>query len=118
MGWWKQTIPTLLAEALDDNSDTRTPIVLVVGHGAFLRALIEALVDAGFSASCLATGKRLGSIANTGVTTINVYDEFYGDIVTYADIAHLQALLNQNPEDIVKESSDDLEARKMSEGDR
>ncbi|PVF95556.1 phosphoglycerate mutase-like protein [Serendipita vermifera] len=113
MGWWKQTIPTLLAEALDDDSDTAT--ILVVGHGAFLRCLMEALVDTGYSASCLAAGKRFGSLPNTGVTTINVYDDSYGDIVAYGEMDHLQRLVDQNPEEIVKESGDDLETRRMGE---
>ncbi|CAG8586286.1 5424_t:CDS:2 [Acaulospora colombiana] len=113
MGWWKQTIPTLLAESLEDDSDTTN--ILIVGHGAFLRCLMEALVDVGYSAPCLVAGKRFGSIPNTGVTTVHVYDDHYGDIVTYGEMGHLQRLVEDDSEEIVKESGDDLETRRMGE---
>jgi broad specificity phosphatase PhoE len=115
MAWWKQTIVTLLGEALDDSPES----ILVVSHAAFLWVLVEGLLDTGFRASCLATGEQFnGFLKNTGIITINVYDESHGDIVSYGDIAHLEELVEQNPENIVKDNADGLEARKMSEENR
>ena len=94
--WWIGTvtplIPTRLEPepmGLESDSSDRPLHALVVGHGAFIRTLILALIDHGQELLSVEPGTRVGQCFNTAVTTIHLESPSQGALVKYGDITHI-----------------------------
>ena len=84
--WWTGTITPLIRVSEPDSSD-RPWHVLVIGHGAFIRTLVVALIKQGFLS--VEQGTRVGQCFNTAVTTFHLESPHQGTLVRYGDIAHI-----------------------------
>ncbi|SRR5258706_357686 len=87
--WWIGTITPLVPIGLESDSSDRPLHVLVVGHGAFIRALIMTLIDHKRGLLSVEPGTRVGQCFNTAVTTIHLESPSQGTLVRYGDIAHI-----------------------------
>src|SRR5882757_8971495 len=88
--WWTGTITPLVPIGLESNSSDRPLHVLVVGHGAFIRALIMTLINHKRGALLsVEPGTHVGQCFNTAVTTIHLESPSQGTLVRYGDIAHI-----------------------------
>ena len=88
--WWFGSITPLVPTCLKlDSSDRRPVHALVVGHGAFIRMLIVALMDHVQDILSVEPGTRVGQCFNTGVTTIHLESPSRGTLVRYGDITHI-----------------------------
>ena len=100
--WWDGTITPLVSIGLESDSSDRPLHVLVVGHGAFIRALTLALIDQKRGLLSVEPGTRVGQCFNTAVTTIHLESPSQGSLVRYGDIAHI---FKQAP-NVAQEDSD------------
>ncbi|KAG8835228.1 hypothetical protein FRC17_004790 [Serendipita sp. 399] len=103
MGWWKENVPILLASESVDGD----PYVLVVGHGAFIRTMLDGLLsERGFS---FQASVGIGKIPNTGISTVHVDAVNQGAILSCGDDTHLKSgkddIINQES---LQESVDEL----------
>ena len=100
--WWNGTITPLVSIGLKSDSSDLPLHVLVVGHGAFIRALTLALIDHKRGLLSVEPGTRVGQCFNTAVTTIHLESSSQGNLVRYGDIAHI---FKQTP-NLAQEDSD------------
>jgi broad specificity phosphatase PhoE len=108
-GWWEENIPPLLHES---RANDKSLTVLIVGHGAFLRTLIELITsDARFRIEPLPNQRARWILPNTGISTVEIFDEgneVYGKLVSYGDDKHIHD--GHAGETPTKENVDDLAA--------
>ena len=103
--WWTDTITPLIPIGPEPESSDRH--VLVVGHGAFIRALVLALIDHERGLLSAEPGTEVGKCFNTGVTTFHLESPNQGTLVRYGDITHIF----RQASDVVKDS----EARELND---
>jgi bisphosphoglycerate-dependent phosphoglycerate mutase len=87
--WWTSTITPLIPIAIKSDSPDRALHVLVVGHGAFIRALILALMDHEQGLLSVEPGTRVAICFNTAVTVIHLESPSKGTLIRYGDITHI-----------------------------
>jgi len=87
--WWVGTITPLIPIGPESDRSDRPLHVLVVGHGAFIRTLILALMDHGQGLLSVEPGTRVGQCFNTAVTTIHLESASQGTLIRYGDITHI-----------------------------
>jgi hypothetical protein len=85
-----------MSEVLSDTPpDGPALTVLVVGHGAFLRCLLQALTsETDFHFTSFSNGGKLGMLPNTGMSKLEFVGVYEGRLLSYADNSHLGALEN------------------------
>lgn len=87
--WWTGTITPLVPIGFESDSSDRPLHVLAVGHGAFIRTLIMALINHQRGLLSVEPGTCVGQCFNTAITTIHLESPSQGTLVRYGDIAHL-----------------------------
>jgi len=86
--WWISTITPLITIGPESDGSDRPWHVLVVGHGAFIRTLVLALIDHDRGLLSVEPGTQVGKCFNTSVTTFHLESPIQGTLVRYGDIAH------------------------------
>jgi broad specificity phosphatase PhoE len=78
MAWWNETIV-----------GTKASYVLIVSHGAWIRLLVQGLLED--EAIRAALGVRVGRCLNTGVSIVEIPRERgRGHLLRYGDVVHLR----------------------------
>lgn len=106
MGWWQDTIAALLEESPEDTALH----ILVVGHGAFIRSMFQALItDQSYEIDSSSVGEKLGIMPNTGITVVEVDEVHVGRLVVWGEESHLKSFGGENLEvKVLFDNVDDL----------
>ena len=90
IAWWNTSILDGFINSKEVCEDGKVANVLVVTHGAYINCLCDLLVEQGLLANLEGFDLDYG-VYNASVTLFEMYKDGFGRLVSYSDIAHLEA---------------------------